>query len=142
MLPFAGADERMGSRPGGQRGAHARSFEREHTDSQPLDTLDPSRPQVADGAGLPLGPVVDTYPFDGGEVEMVVVRLDGAFGGRRMLPVEELADGGYALRTPFARWQVEDSPRAQRRPPRAPRIPTGPSSYWRFEEPDLMLRAA
>src|ERR671929_1050565 len=65
---------------------------------------------VVDGAGLPLGPVVDTFPFDGGEVELAVVRLAGAFAGRRLVPVEDLEELGTALRTPFARWQVEDSP--------------------------------
>ena len=66
--------------------------------------------EVIDGTGQPVGKVVDTYPFDGGEVELVVVRLDGAFGGRRMLAVEDLWSDGFVLRTPFAAWQVEDSP--------------------------------
>ena len=46
--------------------------------------------EVIDGAGVLVGQVVDTYPFDGGEVELVVVRLNGAFGGKRMLAVEDL----------------------------------------------------
>jgi hypothetical protein len=96
---------------------------------------------VVDGAGFPLGSVVDTYPFDGGEVELAVVRLGGPFGARHMIPVEELEDAGPALRTPFARWQVEDSPvlsvgrHAAEDPDRA-------KGYWRLAEPALMLRAA
>jgi len=97
--------------------------------------------QVCDGAGLPFGQVVDTYPFDGGEVELVVVRLGGAFGGKRMLAVEDLWIDLFGLRTPFARWQVEDSPvlsfgrHAADDPYRA-------ISYWRFEEPATELAAA
>jgi hypothetical protein len=97
--------------------------------------------EVVDGTGLPLGSVVDTYPFDGGEVELAVVRMAGAFTGRRMLPVEDLFDAGLALRTPFARWQVEESPQlyggrhAAEDPDRA-------KGYWRFAEPELLLRAA
>lgn len=97
--------------------------------------------EVVDGTGLPLGSVVDTYPFDGGEVELAVVRLDGAFSGRRLIPVEDLEDVMPALRTPFARWQVEDSPplsggrHGAEDPDRA-------KSYWRFAEPELLLRAA
>src|SRR3712207_8947919 len=54
--------------------------------------------QVSDGAGVPVGQVVDTYPFDGGDVEMVVVRLDRAFGGKRMLAVEDLWIDGFSDR--------------------------------------------
>jgi hypothetical protein len=97
--------------------------------------------EVVDGAGLPLGPVVDTYPFDGGEVELAIVRLDGAFGGRRMLPVEDLMDDGFALSTPFARWQVEDSPEVSSGRHSAD-DPDWAKGYWRFAEPELMLRAA
>jgi hypothetical protein len=97
--------------------------------------------EVVDAAGLPLGSVVDTYPFDGGEVELAVVRLEGAFGGRRMIPVEELTDGGHALRTPFARWQVEDSPQLSGGR-HAAEDPDRAKGYWRFAEPALMLRAA
>ena len=91
--------------------------------------------------GLPLGSVVDTYPFDGGEVELAVVRLEGAFGGRRMIPVEELTDGGYALRTPFARWQVEDSPELSTGR-HAVEDPERAKSFWRFEEPATFANAA
>jgi hypothetical protein len=96
---------------------------------------------VFDGTGLPLGAVVDTYPFDGGAVELAVVRLAGPFGARHMIPVEDLEEAGPALRTPFARWQVEDSPvlsvgrHAAEDPDRA-------KGYWRFAEPESLLRAA
>lgn len=97
--------------------------------------------QVVDGTGRPLGPVVDTYPFDGGEVELAVVRLHGKLGRRHMIPVEDLQDGPLALRTPFARWQVEDSP-----PLSDGRYacddPEFAKSYWRFVEPPRLLPAA
>ena len=97
--------------------------------------------QVSDGSGVPIGKVVDTYPFDGGDVEMVVVRLSRAFGGKRMLAVEDLWADGACLRTPFAAWQVEDSPQltdgrhAAEDPHRA-------RSHWRFEEPATYYAAA
>jgi hypothetical protein len=97
--------------------------------------------EVTDGAGEVVGKVVDTYPFDGGEVELVVLRLAGAFGGKRMLAVDDLWDDGFALSTPFAGWQIEDSPpltggrHAAEDPYRA-------RSYWRFEEPALFSVAA
>jgi hypothetical protein len=97
--------------------------------------------EVVDGTGLPLGSVVDTYPFDGGEVELAVVRLDGTFGGRRMIRVEDLEDAVLALRTPFARWQVEDSPPLSGGRHGAD-DPERAKGYWRFAEPDVMLRAA
>ena len=82
----------------------------------------------------PSGQVVDTYPFDGGEVELVVVRLDGAFGGKRMLAVDDLWSDGFGLRTPFAAWQVEDSPELSSGR-HAAEDPYRARSYWRFEEP-------
>jgi hypothetical protein len=97
--------------------------------------------EVVDGTGLPLGLVVDTYPFDGGEVELAVVRMAGAFRGRRMLPVEDLFDAGPALRTPFARWQVEDSPQLNGGR-HAAEDPERAKGYWRFAEPGASLRAA
>lgn len=97
--------------------------------------------EVVDGTGLPLGSVVDTYPFDGGEVELAVVRLDGAFSGRRLIPVEDLEDVMPALRTPFARWQVEDSPPLSGGRHGAD-DPERAKGYWRIAEPELMLRAA
>jgi hypothetical protein len=90
--------------------------------------------QITDGAGAHVGQVVDTFPFDGGEVEMVVVRLDAAFGGRRMLPVEDLWFDGFGLATQFARWQVEDSP-ALTGGRHAAEEPYRARSHWRFEEP-------
>lgn len=95
---------------------------------------------VCDGSGEPLGPVVDTYPWDGGEMELVVVRLPGAFAERRMLRLEDLHDDGTALRTPFARWQVEDSP-ALSAGRHAVEDPDRAKSYWRFEEPEKPLAA-
>ncbi len=90
--------------------------------------------QVADGAGIPVGEVVDTYPFDGGEVEMVVVRLNGSFGTRRMLAIEDLWEDAFGLRTPFAVWQVEDSPELTNGR-HAAEDPYKARSHWRFEEP-------
>jgi PRC-barrel domain len=97
--------------------------------------------EVFDGDGAAVGTVVDTYPFDGGTVEMAVVRLAGAFGGRRLLALDSAWSDGYGLRTPFARWQVEDSPdlsggrHAADDPERA-------RGYWAFEEPAVFARAA
>jgi hypothetical protein len=89
---------------------------------------------VYDMDGTPVGRVVDTYPFDGGPVEMAVVRLASAFGARRLLALDTAWQDGYGLRTPFSAWQVEDSPplsdgrHAAEDPERA-------RSYWRYEEP-------
>jgi len=96
---------------------------------------------VTDGIGAVVGTVVDTYPFDGGEVELVVVRLDGPFGGKRMLAVDDLWFDGFGLHTPFAAWQVYDAPipsfgrHGAEDPYRA-------RSYWRFEEPASALSTA
>jgi hypothetical protein len=97
--------------------------------------------EVIDGAGVLVGQVVDTYPFDGGEVELVVVRLNGAFGGKRMLAVEDLFTDLFGLRTPFAAWQVEDSP-ALSDSRHAAEDPYRARSYWRFEEPAAYFAAA
>jgi len=97
--------------------------------------------QVADGSGIPVGEVVDTYPFDGGEVEMVVVRLMGNFGGKRMLAVEDLWEDAFGLRTPFAVWQVEDSPELTTGR-HAAEDPYRARSHWRFEEPASYYAAA
>src|SRR3954470_7072244 len=97
--------------------------------------------QVTDGAGVPVGQVVDTFPFDGGEVEMVVVRLGGAFGGKRLLAVEDLWSDIWGLRTPFAAWQVEDSPELSHGR-HAAEDPYRARSYWRFEEPAASFAAA
>ena len=87
----------------------------------------------------PSAQVVDTFPFDGGEVELVVVRLHGAFGGKRMLAVDDLWSDGFFLRTPFAAWQVEDSPELSTGR-HAAEDPYRARSYWRFEEPASPLR--
>ena len=97
--------------------------------------------QVSDGVGESVGKVVDTFPFDGGEVEMVVVRLNGGFGGKRMLAVEDLWFDGFGLATPFARWQVEDSP-ALTGGRHAAEDPYRARSHWRFEEPAVQYVAA
>jgi hypothetical protein len=97
--------------------------------------------QVTDGAGVPVGEVVDTFPFDGGEVEMVVVRLAKTFGGRRMLAVEDLWEDFAGLRTAFAAWQVEDSP-ALTFGRHAAEEPYRARSYWRFEEPAAQFAVA
>jgi len=96
---------------------------------------------VTDGVGTLIGQVVDTYPFDGGEVEMVVVRLEGNFSGKRMLPVEDLFLTLAGLATPFARWQVEDSP-ALTGGRHAAEDPYRARSHWRFEEPATFYAAA
>jgi hypothetical protein len=90
--------------------------------------------EVLDGTGVMVGTVVDTFPFDGGEVELVVVRLNGALGGKRMLAIDDLWADGWGLRTPYSAWQVEDSP-ALRSGRHAADDPYLARSYWRFEEP-------
>ena len=90
--------------------------------------------EVIDGSGVAVGKIVDTWPFDGGEVELVVVRLYGTFGGKRMLAVEDLWSDGFFIRTPFAAWQVEDSPPLATRATAAD-DPYRARSYWRFAEP-------
>jgi hypothetical protein len=97
--------------------------------------------EVSDGTGALVGEVVDTYPFDGGEVEMVVVRLDGPFGGKRMLAVEELWFDALGLRTAFAKWQIEDSPELSCGR-HAAEDPYRARSYWRFEEPAAYFAVA
>jgi hypothetical protein len=97
--------------------------------------------QVSDGTGVPIGQVVDTFPFDGGEVEMVVLRLDGAFGGKRMLAVEDLWIDAFGLSTQFAKWQVEDSP-ALTGGRHSAEDPYRARSHWRFEEPATTYAAA
>ena len=74
-------------------------------------------------------------------VELVVVRLNGRFGGKRMLAVEDLFTDLFGLRTPFAAWQIEDSP-ALSDNRHAAEDPYRARSYWRFEEPAAYLAAA
>ena len=90
--------------------------------------------EVYDTDGRFVGDVVDTYPFDGGTVEMAVVRLAGAFGAKRMLSLDVAWLDAYGLRTPFSAWQVEDSP-ALSDGRHAGEDPDRARSYWRFEEP-------
>ena len=97
--------------------------------------------QVSDGTGVPIGQVVDTFPFDGGEVEMIILRLDGAFGGKRMLAVEDLWFAAFGLSTQFAKWQVEDSP-ALTNGRHSAEDPYRARSHWRFEEPATSYAAA
>jgi hypothetical protein len=97
--------------------------------------------EVIDGAGVSVGKIVDTWPFDGADVELVVVRMDGAFGGRRMLAVEDLWSDGFFIRTPFAFWQIEDSPQLSHSR-NAAEDPYRARSYWRFAEPERLFAAA
>ena len=89
---------------------------------------------LSDRQGEPVGTVVDTYPFDGGgEGELLVLRL-GRLGERRMLPVAAVRRDAGGLRTPYARWQVEDSP-ALDEGRHAVEVPERAKSYWSSEEP-------
>jgi hypothetical protein len=90
--------------------------------------------EVYDGDGRLVGDVVDTYPFDGGTVEMAVVRLAGAFGARRLLSLDVAWHDSWGVRTAFSAWQVEDSP-ALSDGRHAVDDPERARSYWRFEEP-------
>ena len=88
---------------------------------------------VLDCEGEEVGRVVDTWPGDGGwEVELVVVRLQ-RFGERRMLPIEEVVAWGGALRAPYTRLQIEDSPAIEGGRHHADE-PHRALGYWRFEE--------
>jgi hypothetical protein len=96
--------------------------------------------RVSDPLGRSVGTVVDTWPFDGGgEVELAVVRL-GRLGERRMLPVATLHVDGPDLRTPYAYWQVEDSPPLEDGRHAVEDIERA-MSYWMWEEPADSLRA-
>jgi hypothetical protein len=96
--------------------------------------------RVSDPQGQPVGTVVDTWPFDGGgEVELAVVRL-GRLGERRMLPIATLHSDGRDLRTPYASWQVEDSPALEDGRHAVEAIERA-MSYWMWEEPADSLRA-
>jgi hypothetical protein len=91
---------------------------------------------VYDADGTPVGRVVDTYPFDGGTVEMAVVRLAGQFGTKRLLSLDTVWFDDYGLRTPYSVWQVEDSP-ALSDGRHAADDPERARSYWRYEEPAI-----
>jgi hypothetical protein len=91
--------------------------------------------RIFDWHGERVGRVVDTWPYDGGgEPEMVVVRLP-RLGESRLVPVASLrpcVDG--ALQSPYARWQVEDSP-ALEEGRHALAAEERAISYWSWEEP-------
>jgi hypothetical protein len=96
--------------------------------------------RVTDWHGDVVGTVVDTWPFDGGgEPELVVLRL-GRLGERRILPAGSLHVEGADLRTPYARWQVEDSP-ALEDGRHAVEAFERAASYWMWEEPEASLTA-
>jgi hypothetical protein len=96
---------------------------------------------VHDWAGVELGRIVDTWPFDGGgEPELAVLRIKG-LGARRMIPVDALLHLGDGLRLPYARWQVEDSPPFGEHRHALDDDPYCAQSYWRWEEPADSLPA-
>ena len=63
---------------------------------------------------------------------MVVVRLQ-KFGGRRMLPIEDVAAWGGVLRAPFTCMQIEDAPEVEGGVHKAD-DPYRALAYWRFED--------
>jgi hypothetical protein len=89
--------------------------------------------QVVDAEGEPLGRVVDTYPFDGGGLELVVVRLR-RLGERRMLPAGAVEVRGGLLHADYTRDQIEDSP-ALSIGRHAADTAERAIWHWRFEEP-------
>jgi PRC-barrel domain len=88
---------------------------------------------AVDADGESIGRVVDTYPFDGGGLELVVVRLP-RFGERRMLPAGAVSVRGGVLFARFTRAQVEDSP-ALSVGRHAAEDADRAVWHWRFEEP-------
>jgi hypothetical protein len=95
--------------------------------------------RVSDWQGEPVGTIVDTWPFDGGgEAELALVRL-GRLGERRMLPIASLHAEGPDMRTPYGRWQVEDSPALEEGRHAVEAIERA-MSYWMWEEPAGSLR--
>lgn len=94
---------------------------------------------VRDRAGDEVGTVVDTYPFDGGEVELAVVLVRG-LGARRMMPASELRPRPGGLETGYSRAQVEDSP-AIGESRHSGDDPWRAKSYWWWEEPAGSLPA-
>jgi hypothetical protein len=93
--------------------------------------------EVIDASGTALGQVVDTYPFDGGGLEMIVLRLR-RFGEWRMLPVSQLRVDGGRVVAPFSRMQIEDSPALSSRR-HEDEDPCRSKFYWRNEEPVVEL---
>ena len=81
--------------------------------------------------GIYVLPPLDSEPGD----------LEGAFGGKRMLAVEDLWSDGFFVRTPFAVWQVEDAPQLSDNR-HAAEDPYRARSYWRFAEPETFYALA
>ena len=104
-------------------------------------TLPPGIPAGTRTLGLQVTELTPPGQVELGEVELVVVHLHGPFGGKRMLSVDDLWSDGFFLRTPFARWQVEDSPQLSHGR-HAAEDPYRALSYWRFEEPATLFAAA
>ena len=95
--------------------------------------------EVTDASGAALGQVVDTYPFDGGgEQEMIVLRLR-RFGERRMLPVSQLRLDGDRVIAPFSRMEIEDSPTLSSGR-YADEDPSRSRSYWHYHQPVVELK--
>ena len=96
---------------------------------------------VSDCHGDSMGRVIDTWPFDGGgEPELAVVRM-APLGQRRMVPIAGLVVLAGELRSPYARWQVEDSPPYGESRHTIDDDPHYAVSYWRWEEPVGSLSA-
>lgn len=93
--------------------------------------------RIHDWHGDHVGRVVETWPYDGGgEIEMVVVRMQ-RLGESRMLPVASLHSAGDGdLATTFSRWQVEDSPMLEEGR-HALAAEERAISYWSWEEPAM-----
>ena len=89
--------------------------------------------QAVDADGEPIGRVVDTYPFDGGGLELVVVRLP-RFGERRMIPAGAVRVRRGVLQAAFTQAQIEDSP-ALSVGRHAAEDADRALWHWRFEEP-------
>ena len=56
--------------------------------------------EVCDGAGVPVGLVVDTYPFDGGELELVVEDSPELSTGRHAVEDPERAKSFWRFEEP------------------------------------------
>jgi hypothetical protein len=96
---------------------------------------------VLDWQGEEMGRVIDTWPFDGGgEPQLAVLRM-GRLGERRMVPIAELEFAGGALRLPYLRYQVEDSPPFGEDRHTLADDPYCAASYWSWEEPVSSLTA-
>src|SRR4051812_1210635 len=99
-----------------------------------MDTIWPARPGRLRRRRRAGRPGRRHVPLRRGAVEMAVVRLSGAFGGRRLLSLAGAWNDGYGLRTPFAAWQVEDAPQLSGGRHGAEDSDRA-RGYWLFEEP-------